>query len=115
MTRVFTPRSASVDIAAITAAPPDMSVFIVSMPAGRLERQATGVEDHALAHERERLPARAGRRVGHLEETGRLLRSLADTQHATEALRLELLHVEHLHGDAAAAQQLARRGDHVGR
>ena len=32
VTRVFTPRSASVDIAAITAAPPDMSVFIVSMP-----------------------------------------------------------------------------------
>ena len=32
MTRVFTPRSRSVDIAAITAAPPDMSVFIVSMP-----------------------------------------------------------------------------------
>jgi hypothetical protein len=32
MTRVFTLRSLSADIAAITAAPPDMSVFIVSMP-----------------------------------------------------------------------------------
>ena len=32
ITRVFTPRSRSADIAAITAAAPDMSVFIVSMP-----------------------------------------------------------------------------------
>ena len=32
MTRVFTPSAFSVDIAAITAAPPDMSVFIVSIP-----------------------------------------------------------------------------------
>src|SRR5438477_611579 len=32
MTRAFTPSSLSVDIAAITAAAPDMSVFIVSIP-----------------------------------------------------------------------------------
>ena len=52
----------SVDIAAITAAPPDMSVFIVSMPRRGLDRQTAGVEHDALADERERLlRARAAR------------------------------------------------------
>ena len=75
-----------------------------------LQRETSGVEDHALAHERERLPARAGRRVRELEEARALVGALPDTQHAAELQRLQLRDVHHVDGDAGAAQQLARLG-----
>ena len=48
---------------------------------------------------------RTRRRVRHLHEARRLLRALADAEHATEALRFELLDVEHLDRDAVPAQR----------
>ena len=58
--------------------------------AGGLERQAAGVEHHALADERER-GLRAARLVREAQEPRRALGADADADHAAEPLPLELL------------------------
>ena len=58
--------------------------------AGGLERQAAGVEHHALADERERPAARAGRLVRRPSRSAADARALADAEHAAHALRAQL-------------------------
>ena len=80
-----------------------------------LEREPTGVEDHSLADERERLAAGTGRRVRELQEPRGLRGALTHAQHAAELLLTELRHVEHLHGDAATTEEAARFRRDLGR
>ena len=49
VTGIRPPRAAMASTAASTAAAPPMSVFMVSMPVGRLQRQAARVEGDPLA------------------------------------------------------------------
>ncbi len=63
ITRHGAPSSAIARIAAATAAPPDMSSFIRSMPSAGLIEMPPGIERHAFAHEPEH--GRRGR-VGRL-------------------------------------------------
>ena len=107
-TRVFTPRSRSADIAAMTAAPPDMSVFIVSMPRRGLDRQPARVEHDALADERERGPRVRRARTSSLQESRRTLGTFADSDHAAHACLLQLVAREHLHLQPGRGRELLR-------
>ena len=95
-------------MAPATAPAPPMSHFIASMPGGRLDRDAAGIEGHALADEGDRLAAFAAA-VPLEDQQARLAhRALGDAEQRAHA---ELLHrraVEHLDLDAAA---LERRAD----
>ena len=76
---------------ASTAAAPAMSVFIDLHAAGRLDRDAAGVEDDALADEDDVRPARAAlRAVRRARRAAAGVRTLADADQAAEALGRQL-------------------------
>ncbi len=115
VTRVFTPSAASVDIAAITAAPPPMSVFIVSMPPAVLSERPPESNTTPLPTSASGLPRAPDGAYVIFRKRGACSEPWPTPSTPPMRCACELLHVEHLHGDARAAQQLARRGDHVGR
>ena len=79
------------------------------MPPAGLERQAAGVEHHALADERERLAACAGRRVRRASGTAGACSEPWPTPSTPPSFcAFELRDVEHLTVTPRAAQQLAR-------
>ena len=108
MTRVFTPRSRSADIAAITAAAPDMSVFIVSMPPAVLSERPPESNTTPLPTSASVAFAPRGSYASRTKRGG-AVGALADAEHAAEPLAFELLAGEHLDRSARLARDVRAR------
>ena len=93
-TLAFTPSSATACMAAMTAAPPDMSNFMSSMPGRRLDGDATRVEGEPLPHEHQGGVTLLASAVLEDDEPGLLLGAPGDGQDGVHALLRHALLVE---------------------